>query len=118
MQYTLIYRETSAELARRNDPHEAPAYWGAWEAYVDSVMQAGIVLFGSGLQAPDTAVTVRVRGNERQVHDGPFADAHEHISGFFVIEVDSLDEAVAWASLAPTSFAGSTEVRPVLPPRE
>ena len=116
MQYMLIYRETAAEVARRNDPEKAPAYWGAWQAYVEAINQAGITVFGAGLQPPETATTVRLHGGERQVHDGPFADTHEHLGGFFVIDVASLDEALAWASRAPSSLAGSTEVRPVLPP--
>lgn len=116
MQYMLSYRETAADFACRTDPEKAPAYWGAWQAYIGAMSQAGIIVFGAGLQPPDTATTVRVRGEERQVHDGPFADTHEHLGGFFVIEVPSLDEALTWASRAPCSLVGSTEVRPVLPP--
>ena len=116
MQYMLIFHETAAELATRTDPEKAPAYFGAWQSYVNDIARAGIVVFGTGLQPPDTATTVRLRGEERQVHDGSFADTHEHFGGFYVIEVDGLDEALAWASRAPSSLAGSTEVRPVLPP--
>jgi hypothetical protein len=48
--------------------------------------------------------------------DGPYADTREHLAGFFVIEVPSLDVALDWAARAPSSTTASTQVRPVLPP--
>lgn len=116
MQFMLIFRETTAESARRDDPAAAPAYWGAWTAYVGAMHQSGIVLSGNGLQPPRTATRVRVEDGKRQVQDGPFADTHEHLGGYFVIEVPTLDEALEWAARAPCASAGSVEVRPVLPP--
>lgn len=116
MQYMLIYQEPLSEFAKRNDPVEAPAYWGAWNAYIDAMNQAGIVVSGNGLQPPEMGTTVRLRGGKRQVQDGPFADTKEHLGGYFIVEVASLDEALGWAERAPCAAAGSTEVRPVLPP--
>lgn len=116
MEYMLIYRETEAECAKRSDPLAAPAYWGAWNAYVGALAGSGIVVSGNGLQPPALATTVRVLNGQRQVQDGPFADTHEHLGGYFIIKVDSLDEALEWAARAPCASAGSTEVRPVLPP--
>lgn len=116
MQYMLIYKETTAEVARRDDPTDAPAYWGAWHAYIGALSGAGVVVSGNGLQPPRTATTVRVSGGQRQVQDGPFADTHEHLGGYFIVEVASLEEALEWAARAPCASAGSVEVRPVLPP--
>jgi hypothetical protein len=116
MQYMLILNETLAEVGRRDDPAAAPAYWGAWSAYIGALQQAGVVANGHGLQPPRTATRVRVQDGRRQVQDGPFADTHEHLGGYFVIEVASLDEALEWAARAPCAAAGSVEVRPVLPP--
>jgi hypothetical protein len=116
MDYMLMHRETDAEFAKRNDPLAAPAYWGAWNAYIGALMGAGIVVSGNGLQSPALSTTVRVRDGQRQVQDGPFADTHEHLGGYFIIKVDSLDEALEWAARAPCASVGSTEVRPVLPP--
>jgi hypothetical protein len=76
-----------------------------------------VVQSGNGLQPPHTSTTVRVRDGKRQVQDGPFADTREHLGGYFVIEVPSLDEALEWAARAPCAVSGSTEVRPVLPPQ-
>jgi hypothetical protein len=116
VQYLLSFRETAADFACRRDPTKAPAYWGAWHAYIGALNAAGVVVSGAGLEPPETATTVRVRGDQRQVHDGPYADTHEHLGGFFVIDVPSLDDALMWASRAPSSLVGSTEVRPVMPP--
>ena len=116
MQYMLIFRETPAEVGRRDDPAAAPAYWGAWNAYVGALGGAGVVVSGNGLQPPRTATTVRLSGGQRQVQDGPFADTHEHLGGYFIVEVASLDQALEWAARAPCAAAGSVEVRPVLPP--
>ena len=116
MQFMLIYRETLADVAQRDDPQAAPAYWGAWNAYIGALVGAGVVVSGNGLQPPHTSTTVRLRAGKRQVQDGPFADTHEHLGGCFIVEVPSLDEALEWAARAPCASTGSTEVRPVLPP--
>lgn len=116
MQFMLTFHESAAEFGQREDPIAAPAYWVAWQAYIGAMGQSGVVVHGAGLQPPATATTVRIRNGTRQIHDGPFADAHEHLGGFFIIEVASLDEALEWAARAPSSSYGSTEVRPVLPP--
>lgn len=116
MQFMLIYRETESEVAKRADPQAAPHYWGAWNAYIGALVGAGVVVSGNGLQPPTTATTVRVRDGKRQVQDGPFADTREHLGGYFIIDVPSLDNALEWAARAPCAANGSTEVRPVLPP--
>lgn len=116
MQYMLVFMETTAEVARRDNPAEAPAYWGAWSAYIAALSASGIVRGGHGLQPPRTATTVRVVDGKRQVQDGPFAETREHLGGYFILETESLDEALEWAARAPNSAAGATEVRPVLPP--
>ena len=69
MQYMLMYFEPAAEFAKRVDPAEAPAYWGAWNAYLGAMNQAGIVVSGNGLHPPQMSTTVRLRGGTRQVQD-------------------------------------------------
>lgn len=112
----LLFTESAADFGQRNDPEKAPAYWGAWTAYCDALVQSGIMVSGAGLQPPETATTVRIRDGKRQVHDGPYAESKEMLGGFFVINVPNLDAALEWAARAPSASYGSTEVRPVLPP--
>ncbi len=116
MQYMLIFKETADEVGKRSDPEAAPAYWGAWNAYIGALAQAGVIIHGNGLQTPDNGTQVRVRDGKRVIHDGPYADTKEHLGGYFIVEVPSLDDALEWAARSPNAANGSTEVRPVLPP--
>jgi len=116
MEYMLLFIESAAELAIRNDPEKAPAYWGAWSAYAGTVAQSGVMVSGAGLQPPETATTLRIRDGKRQVHDGPYAESKEMLGGFFVINVPDLDAALEWAARSPSATCGSVEVRPTLLP--
>lgn len=57
-----------------------------------------------------------MRDGKRQIHDGPYADTKEHLGGYFIIDVEGLDQALDWAARSPNVGTGTTEVRPVLPP--
>jgi len=116
MEYMLMFYETPNDLATRENPEKAPAYWGAWNAYVSSLHQSGIVVSGNGLQAPHTATSVAVRSGKREIQDGALADAKEHLGGYFIIRAKDLDEALEWASKSPNATTGRTEIRPVMPP--
>lgn len=114
MQYVLLFNETEADFAQRANPDAAAEYWGAWNAYIGAMAQAGVIVHGAGLQGPHAGTRVRLRDGQRQVQDGPFADGKESLGGFFVIEVPDLDAALSWAARSPTAATGNTEVRPVL----
>lgn len=114
MQYCLLVYESEESMSGRDDPERKDAYWGAYSAYSAALREAGILVGGNGLLPPDTATTVRIRGGERQVQDGPFADTKELLGGYFVIEVENLDQAMAWAARCPGAEAGSMEIRPVM----
>lgn len=116
MKYAIIVYETPAELAAREDPARAGAYWAAYQAYSAALVQGGVAAGGAGLQPPATATTVRLRGGQRLVQDGPFADTKELLGGFFTIDVPDLDTALEWAARCPSAATGSVEVRPQLPP--
>ena len=73
-----------------------------------------VILGGEGLQPTSTATTVRVRDGERMLTDGPFAETKEQLGGFYLLECNSLDEAIEWASKIPGAASGSVEVRPVM----
>ncbi len=118
MEYMILFNQPAAELERkRNDPAASP-YWESWRAYMSAVYAAGIVKSGNALQPPYTATTVRIRDGKRAVLDGPYADTKEMLGGYLVIDVPSLDDALHWAALSPSSVTGSTEVRPVLSMRD
>src|SRR5262249_21060336 len=67
------------------------------------------------LQPVATAKTVRVNGGGIDATDGPFAETKEHLGGYYLVDVDSIDDAVALAAKIPsTRLGGSVEVRPVV----
>jgi hypothetical protein len=68
---------------------------------------------GDALQAVGTATSVRVRDGERLLTDGPFAETAEQLGGFYVVEADSLDQALDMAAQIPGAATGVVEVRPV-----
>jgi hypothetical protein len=114
MQYMLLLTEPESEIAKRDDPEQAGAYWGGWNAFIGAMAQAGVIVNGDGLLGPQTATTVRIRDGKRLVQDGPYADAKEQLGGYFVIEVPDLDTALEWAARAPSAASASVEVRPVM----
>ena len=73
---------------------------------------AGAWLFGGALHGADTATVVRISDGEVLTTDGPFAEAKEHLGGFYIIEADDLDAAVAWASKTTAAVSKPIEVRP------
>ncbi|PPD16053.1 MAG: hypothetical protein CTY25_03520 [Methylobacterium sp.] len=114
MQYMLILNETADDFAKRNDPQQAGAYWGGWNAFISAMGAAGVIVKGDGLLGPETATTVRIKDGKRHIQDGPFADTKEQLGGYFIIEVPDLDAAIEWALKAPSAACASVEVRPVL----
>lgn len=114
VQYLLMAMETPEAFAARNDPERSGPYWDAWNTYISALASSGVMTAAAGLQGPDTATTVRVQVGQRIVQDGPFADTKEHLGGYFVVDVDSIDEALAWAERCPSATYASVEVRPFL----
>jgi hypothetical protein len=75
---------------------------------------AGKYLHASPLDSVATATCVRIRNGKRLVTDGPFAETHEQLGGFYLIEAGDLDEALAIAARIPAARKGTVEVRPVV----
>ena len=94
-------------------PEQMQAEMSRWEAFGKELEQAGAFIAGEGLQESATATTVRLEGDERLVTDGPFAETKEQLGGFYLLECENLDEAIAWAKKVPLS-GGGIEVRPVM----
>jgi hypothetical protein len=74
----------------------------------------GALLASEELQPVATATTVRVRDGDTVVSDGPFAETEETLGAYCLIEADSLDEAIEWASRIPAARSGTVEIRPVV----
>lgn len=85
----------------------------AWYAFDQEINAAGVVLSHTGLSPVADATTVRVRDGKTLTTDGPFAETHEQLGGYYFLECKDLDEAVAWAAKIPSAQYGSIEIRPV-----
>ncbi|MEM7676859.1 MAG: YciI family protein, partial [Myxococcota bacterium] len=77
----------------------------------------GIMRGGEALDLPEVATTLSAgRNDQPTIQDGPFADTKEQLGGFFIIEVDHLDDAILWASRCPAIRGGKVEIRPTTRP--
>ena len=112
MQYLLLIYSNEADEPRPGTP-EGDAHLSAYMKFSEEVRQKNLMLGGNALESVSTATTVRVRDGKTQTTDGPFAETKEQFGGYYLIDVDNLDEAIRWASEIPSATAGSVEVRPV-----
>jgi hypothetical protein len=93
---------------------QAGARMAAWGQYTGALHESGKLRGGERLRPAASATTVRLKGGDRLLSDGPFAETKEQLGGYFVIEADNLDEALDWASKMPhLPGGGSVEVRPI-----
>ena len=79
----------------------------------EQLAKAGVMLAGEGLQASSKGARVRFAGAKRTVIDGPFAETKELIAGFWIWQVKSKDEAIAWLKRAPFEDGFEVEIRQV-----
>lgn len=94
-----------------------PARLAAMARRNDEGVEAGLLLAGDGLRSTASSTRVKFAGGRTSVMDGPFAEAKELVAGFWLIQADSLDEAIAWVHRYPYAQARpEVEIRPVAQP--
>ena len=98
--------DTDADL----DPDE----FGRYGAFNEQSAAAGVRHSGAALHPVSAATTVRLRDDEVLLTDGPFLESKEQLAGFYLLECENLDDALAWAGRIPGARHGAIEVRPVL----
>jgi hypothetical protein len=79
-----------------------------------SLREAGLLVGVQRLRSTESATSVRVRGGETEITDGPFAVTKEVLAGYYVLECADLDEALRQAARLPMARWGTVEVRPVV----
>jgi len=82
----------------------------------DELEKEGKFISASPLHSVTTATSVRVRDGKRQVTDGPFAETTEQLGGYYIVDVDNLDEVIAIAERLPPAKKGTVEIRPLETP--
>jgi hypothetical protein len=83
--------------------------------YNEELAKAGIMLAGEGLKPSSHGARVRFSGPRRQVVDGPFAETKELVAGYWIWEVDSLEQAIEWVKRCPNPMPEDSEIeiRPI-----
>jgi hypothetical protein len=92
--------------------HGDEKLFGEMSRYNEELVKAGVLVAGEGLHPTSKGKRVRFSGATRTVVDGPFAETKELVAGFWVWQVQSMDEAVQWLKRAPCDVA-DVEIRPI-----
>ncbi len=112
MKYMLLmYANESKAPEYGSEEFQAAAR--AWYALGKEIEAAGVLVSNSGLSPVANATTVRVRDGKTLITDGPFAETHEQLGGYYLLDCKDLDEAIGWAAKIPMAEYGSIEVRPL-----
>jgi hypothetical protein len=83
-------------------------------ALTEELAEQGLLVSSAGLADPITSRTVMVRNNTQTTTDGPYAEAKEHLAGFYLVECDNVDQAIGYAARMPDAKYVAVEVRPVM----
>jgi hypothetical protein len=111
MEYVLLVYEGEQRYAGLNEE----AFNGELAEYQAFGKEFADAIHGSNaLQPTSTAMTVRVRNGKRLTTDGPFAETKEQLGGYYLVEANDLNDALAMAARIPGARFGSVEVRPIM----
>ena len=111
MKYMLLMYADESKAPQTPEDYQAAAQ--AWYGFNEEATAAGVLLSNNGLDPIASATTVRVQEGKTLITDGPFAETHEKLGGYYLLECKDLDEAIRWAEKIPTANYGSIEVRPL-----
>lgn len=110
MQYMLLLYDNEKRAEGYGEEEMAK-----WFAVTEELDKSGDMVGGEALKPTSTATTVRLNGSSIVTTDGPFSETKEQLGGYYIIEAQNLDQAIAWASKMPhLPKGGSVEIRPVM----
>ena len=113
MKYMLLMY--ASETGEPDSAEEQQAAQDTWFTLLQEMQAAGVLESTGGLPAGN-ATTIRVRDGKTLTTDGPFIETHEQLGGYFLLNCDNLDEAIAWAARIPFAHDGAIELRPLWTP--
>lgn len=116
MQYVVLVYQDEARAKAASGEQMARSV-EAFNRFHEEFGERGFIQDAHRLRHSDTATTVRIREGKSLITDGPFAETKEHLAGFYLIEVENLDDAIEFASNVPTAQSGSIEIRPLFTPQ-
>jgi len=115
MRFIITARPADDRTPQTPDAPFDEALFTAYMKFNEEMHKAGVLVAAEGLNPAGRGARVHVKNGKRAVVDGPFAESKELVGGFYILEVPSLDEAIAWALRAPTGlgFDDVMEIRPL-----
>jgi hypothetical protein len=113
VKYLLAIYADEAEWGALSDD-DRQAMYVEYARFAEDMGRRGMMIDGAELRPTAAATTVRVRDGRTLVTDGPFAETKEQLGGYFVVECDSIDDAIEAAGQMPTARHGCIEVRPLV----
>lgn len=113
MQYLLLIYANEAKQAELMQTPKAAEYMQGYRDFTDDLKAKGKFIAGEALEGTTTARSVRIREGKVLTTDGPFAETREALGGFYMVEADSIEEALEFAARIPTAIHGTIEVRPI-----
>jgi hypothetical protein len=114
MQYMLLIYNGDPGRWERMSEDERKAIYAEYGALTQELRDRNALVDGNELQPTSTATAVRVRDGQTTVTDGPFAETKEALGGYYVVDVESLDEAIELAAKIPSARHSVVEIRPVV----
>jgi hypothetical protein len=98
----------------------SPEVFAAMDKFNEELINAGIMLDGTGLKPTSRGARVRFSGSNRTVTNGPFAETTELLAGFYIWKVSSLQEAIDWVKKCPNPAIedSDVEIRPLMEPED
>ncbi|RZI80788.1 MAG: dehydrogenase [Rubrivivax sp.] len=114
MPYMLLIVEPTGQRLTRNEAEGREAY-ASMVRFGADLKERGLLLASESLKSQTDAARVEVRAGQRRLLDGPFAEAKEMIGGFFLLDCDNRDEAIAIAAECPAAQWCTIEVRALAP---
>jgi hypothetical protein len=114
-QYMLLVYEEEVDPAEQAEREQVTPILLEFHA---SLREAGLLVGVHRLYSTESATSVRVRGGEAEITDGPFAVTKEVLAGYYVLECADLDEALKHAARLPMAPWATIEVRPIMPADE
>ena len=115
MQYMLMIHEDESIYGGEGGEALMAETLAKHMALGQALAAAGVPFSGERLKGAATATTLRWDHGASELHDGPFAETHEELGGFYIIDVADLDAAILWARQIPLPGKGAVEIRPIWP---
>ncbi|MCI0668611.1 MAG: YciI family protein [Methylococcaceae bacterium] len=114
MAYLLLIIEPRGQRAERT-PEEARAVYAEMLRFGEGLSAKGLLRASESLRPDHAGVRITLRGGQRKLVDGPFAETKEMVGGFFLLDCESQEQAIAIAGECPAAKWATVEVREVAP---